>query len=204
MTAKTNQYVTRFVSGAEFKARTGSIISTFKRRTITYFTNLLVSARIIVSANGIQSNLTYQSVFVNDSWRGYRYSPSPAMLGQCKCSVAFDCLEERGLIWCAYGNNCTVGRTAWATPGLFRSCTSLDRVFHSDLRCFFNQTCVDTLVSLYNYDMPTRLPLPEATMGIRAMNSSVPSRFAPTDTMDTLFNDFLIEEWNIEDDFVIL
>lgn len=154
-----------------------------------------------LSANGIENNLIYQSVFVNDSWRGYRYSPAPATLDQCKCSVAFDCLEERGLIWCIYGNNCTVGTTAWVTPGLFKSCTDLGNVFDSDFRCFFNQTCVDKLLSLYNYDMPTRLPLPAATMDIRAMDSSVTSRFAPTDTVNKLFDDFLIEEWEIEADF---
>ena len=141
-------------------------------------------------------------MFVNDSWRGYRYSPAPATLDQCQCSVAFDCLEERGRIWCSYGNNCTVGTTVWVTPGLFKSCTPLDRVFVSDFRCFFDQTCVDTLISLYNYDMPTRLPLPEATMAIRAMNSSVTSRFGPNDTLNKLFDEFLIEEWEIETDFV--
>ncbi|CAF3077830.1 unnamed protein product [Rotaria socialis] len=54
---------------------------------------------------------------------------------------------------------------------------------------------------MYNVDMPDRLVLPEAALVISILNSLVPSRFKPTDSLATLFSQLMIEEWNIQGDF---
>ncbi|CAF2968146.1 unnamed protein product [Rotaria sp. Silwood2] len=49
--------------------------------------------------------------------------------------------------------------------------------------------------------MPNRLPLPEATLSITALNSSVSSSFLPTDMIDTIFNRLMVEEWKVDSNF---
>ncbi|CAF3112543.1 unnamed protein product [Rotaria sp. Silwood2] len=49
--------------------------------------------------------------------------------------------------------------------------------------------------------MPNRLPLPEATLAITALNSSVSSSFLPTDTIETIFNQLMVEEWKVDSNF---
>ncbi|CAF4177053.1 unnamed protein product, partial [Rotaria sp. Silwood2] len=54
---------------------------------------------------------------------------------------------------------------------------------------------------MYNVDLPKRSPLPAATLAITAMNSSVPSRFLPNDTISVMLSNLLIEEWQFNIDF---
>ena len=108
-------------------------------------------------------------------------------------------LEER--IACNHGNNCTVGTSVWTVPGVVDSCVRFNSLFLSDLRCFFDQSCVNKFLSFYNYDMPDRLPLSQKILDIRAMNSSILSRYALNDSMATIFSQLLVEEWKIEGNF---
>ncbi|CAF4968095.1 unnamed protein product, partial [Rotaria sp. Silwood1] len=57
------------------------------------------------------------------------------------------------------------------------------------------------ILSMYNVDLPKRSPLPAATLAITAMNSSVPSRFLPNDTISVMVSNLLIEEWQFNIDF---
>ena len=157
--------------------------------------------RSMLLASGMENELSYDSVQINGSWQGYRYSPGPLSVNACACSVDFVCPKPNGQIYCSYGHNCTVGTTAWIVPGLLKGCIYVDDIFLSDLRCFFDQVCLDKFISLYNYDLPSRPALPEATRTIRALSTKIPSRFSPNDTFDTIFNALMIEEWIIKGDF---
>ena len=163
--------------------------------------SLVSMVRSMLLASGMENELSYGSVQINGSWQGYRYSPASLSVNACACSVDFVCPKANGQIYCSYGYNCTVGTTAWITPGLLKGCIYVDDIFLSDLHCFFDQACLDKFISLYNYDLPTRLPLPEATRTMRALSSDIPSRFSPNDTFDTIFNALMIEEWIIKGDF---
>jgi hypothetical protein len=189
------------ISGAEFKARTDSLVTVFKARTMSHVITLLSLMTTTILYSGIVNGLQFQSLMINNSWRGYRYSPAPATMDECACSVDFNCQQTRGHFFCNHGHNCTIDTAVWIIPGWFSGCIQLDGVFVTDYRCFYNQTCVNKLLSLYNYDMPDRLPLPNAIVNIPVMNSSVPSRFALNDTLRTIFNELMIEEWTIKGNF---
>jgi hypothetical protein len=163
--------------------------------------SLVTMVRAMLLASGMENQLSYGSVQINGSWQGYRYSPASLSLNVCACSVDFVCPEPNGQIYCSYGNNCTVGTTTWILPGLLKGCVRVDDIYLSDLHCFFDQVCLDKLISLYNYDLPSRPPLPEATRTIRALSNDIPSRFSPNDTFDTIFKVLMIEEWTIHADF---
>lgn len=152
-------------------------------------------------SSGVQNNLTYESFYWNNSWFVARYSPAPTALNQCACSTNFQCPQARGLFACIHGNNCTAGTVVWTLPGMIRGCTTLDDMFLSDLRCFYNQTCVNTMFAMYNVDIPDRLPLPASILGTSAMNASVSSNFQITDNLAKLFSQLMVEEWNITGNF---
>jgi hypothetical protein len=185
----------------EFNARVNSVITTFKTRTANDFMLVISLTRLGLLASGTQNNITYKSSFVNDSWMIDRYSPAPSSLSTCSCSVLFDCSTVRGQFLCVHGNNCTADTVVWTVPGLLKGCVNIDNMLLSDLRCFYNQTCIDTMLSMYNVDMPDRLPLSPAILGTVALNNSVTSRFLPTDPLATLFSELMVEEWDIQGDF---
>ncbi|CAF2550922.1 unnamed protein product [Rotaria sp. Silwood2] len=152
-------------------------------------------------ASGIENGFKYQSLFVNDSWLVIHNSPSPLAFNSCACSVYPECATAYVGFECILGNNCTAGTTVWTVPGLILACTHYESMFSSDLRCFYDQVCFNTILSNYNVDMPDRLPLPASTLNIPVLNKSAPSRFSTTDSLDALFQQLAVEEWEIKGDF---
>jgi len=162
---------------------------------------LIAIIRIFLTGAALQGDMRYQSLMVNDSSVIRRYSPAPSALNACTCSVSMDCMKDGGKFLCINGNNCTAGTTVWTTPGLVTSCLNLDGMLKADLRCFYNQTCLDTFLSMYNVDMPTRAPLPAATLAIPILNSSALSHFLPNDTIGTVLWQLMVEKWFMESNF---
>ena len=98
---------------------------------------------------------------------------------------------------CQKDTNCTESTAAWTVPGVVSSCTTFETLFESDLRCFFNRTCLNILLSKYNVSIPNRSPLPPATLAINVLSHSIPSLFAPNDTIGTIYKQLMIEEWKV-------
>ncbi|CAF1630804.1 unnamed protein product [Adineta ricciae] len=197
-----DEFVTaQALSRLEFKARLEPVISTFKVRTTQIFAMLTALMRIFLAGTGVESGMTYQSLVINGTSSIRRYSPAPASLDACACSVSLDCPGPAGYFFCVKGNNCTAGTSVWATPGIRSSCLRIGGMLNTDLRCFFDQTCLDTVRSLYNVDMPTRLPLSAATLAVPVLNSSISSRFSPNDSFGTILDQLMVDEWIIEGNF---
>lgn len=171
-----------------------------KRNSI--FMALLQSTSIM--ASGIENGIQQQIFQVNGSWKSRYQSPAPSTFNECACSVAFDCpdpMRSGGQFICEYGYNCTLGTVVWSIPGIVKSCIFLEKILSSDLRCFFNQTCINIILSMYNVDLPKRSPLTAATLAITALNSSVPSRFLPNDTIFVIGSNLMVEEWQFSIDY---
>ena len=155
-------------------------------------------------ASGGESDMRFQTLIIDGKPSIRRYSPAPSALNVCACSVAFNCpdpLLTGGPFICQYGDNCTAGSTVWTVPGLSTGCTYYERLLGSDLRCFFNRSCIDTLLARYNVDMPKRLPLPMAAFQFTPLDSSRRSRFSPTTKIETLFREFMLEDWSVSPSF---
>ena len=190
------------ISGDQFNATTGSHIAQFQ--TTTKQNNLLTMslARVMLAASSTQSGMVFQSLDVNGGRIIRRHSPAPSTPDECRCSVAFSCRDPMYLgdqSLCHKGDNCTAG--AWAVPGVVSSCTTFETLFDSDLRCFFNRTCLNILLSKYNVSIPNRSPLPQATLAINVLSDSTSSLFAPNDTIGTIYKQLMIEEWKVVSDY---
>ena len=151
-------------------------------------------------AAGVESDMRFQTTVINGTPLIRRYSPAPPAFNVCACSVASSCpdpLFTGGPFLCEHGNNCTKGTTVWSVPGITNACTYYERLLTSDLRCFYNRSCIDTMLLLFNVDMPKRQLLPAAAFRFTPLDSSKPSKFTPTTKIEALFREFLVEEWPI-------
>ena len=186
------------VSGSEFETRASILVTEFQSRTKRDAFMIFSQQSIASMASGTENGISYQSFQVNNQWSIRRHSPPPAAYNACACSVAYSCPETTwsgGQFICKYGKNCTAGSVVWSIPGLIRGCTMFETVMSSDLRCFFNQTCLNLILSMYNVDMPARNPLPADTLAIQALNSSIPSPFQPDDPIRVLWQELLTIDW---------
>ena len=160
--------------------------------------------RRIISSSGVESGIKFQTLNRSGQLVLRRYAPALPAFNVCLCSVASNCPDSSwsgGMFICQHGNNCTAGTVVWRIPGLVKTCSSSDKLASSDLRCFYNQTCVDTMLSMLNVDMPSRAPLSASTLTVSALNSSILTSFQANDTLNTLFDRLMIEEWTMESDF---
>ena len=160
--------------------------------------NIHAVGRLSTVVSSAESGMHFQTFAVDGKSLIRRYSPAPPAFNVCACSVAFSCpdpLMTGAPFLCQYGDNCTAGTISWTVPGMITACTYYELLLGSDLRCFFNKTCIETMLSMYNVDMSRRLSLPEAAFRFVPLNSSVESRFLPTTKIQTLFDEFMLEEW---------
>ena len=150
-------------------------------------------------AAGVESDLRFQTLEINGKPSIRRYSPAPPAFNVCACSVVFNCLDPlytAGRFICQYGDNCMASTVVWQVPGMSDGCSYYERYMNSDLRCFYNQTCINVMLSMFNVDMPHRLPLPDAAFRFTPL-SSVGSKFQPATKLESIFRDFMLEEWKI-------
>jgi hypothetical protein len=144
--------------------------------------------------------MRFQTLTINGKSSIRRYSPAPPALNACACSVVFNCPDPfltGGPFICQYGDNCTNGSIVWTVPGISTGCTYYERLLGSDLRCFFNRSCINTMLAMYNVDMPKRSPLPSAAFQFTPLDSSIRSRFPPTTKIETIFREFMLEDWSV-------
>ena len=156
------------------------------------------------AGSGYESGMRFNWTEINGQTKLRRYSPAPTSFNSCACSIALDCPDEQwsfGQILCEHSKNCSNRTVVWNVPGLVKSCTFLQSFHVSDLRCFYDQHCVDTLLSMYNVDMPSRLPLPRTILNINILNSSTPSQFSPNTTILSILEQMAVDEWNITPNF---
>ena len=190
--------------GAIFLQRIISYFKSFQSDYRDRFNADNFVTRISLVAASIESDIRFQTLNVDNKLSIRRYSPAPPAFDVCACSVALNCpnpLMSGGIFKCQYGNNCTKGSVVWSVPGIPTACVYYERFLNADLRCFFNESCINTMLSMYNVDMPTRKRLPDAVFQYTPLNSSIPSNFPPTTKMDTLFSALLLESWSILPDY---
>lgn len=161
--------------------------------------------RTLLAASGLEGGVRFQSIENNDKVFLQRYLPAPSAFNACACSVAQYCPDPTwtgAQFLCHYGDNCTANSVIWSIPGFRKSCTTVDSTLRSDLQCFFNKTCLNILLSMYNVDMSKRQPLPPATLNISVLNSSALLSFRPNDTIEKIFNELMIDYWKIQVNYV--
>lgn len=97
---------------------------------------------------------------------------------------------------CAYSSTCITGMqiflddqfsTSWDVPGFYVGCFVVEALRQSDLRCFYNQSCLHDLLDY----MQTR-----SSITVDSLNSSSQSRFSMETSLGMIIDQLMVEEWN--------
>ena len=175
------------------------------RQSMKQSWQILISLlRTLLTGGGFEGGIQFQSVEINGKTLLQRYLPAPSAYNVCACSVARNCPDPTwsgAQFLCYYGDNCTAGSVVWSIPGLIKACTAADSFLGSDLRCFFSKTCLNMLLSMYNVDMSKRQALPPDTLNINILNTSTLVSFLPTDTIEKIFNELMVDDWTMRTNF---
>lgn len=97
---------------------------------------------------------------------------------QCTSDAVFDDKFEASTLH-VHGNRTKVS-------GISSGCLPVSSMLASTLTCFYDQTCLDTLLSFF--------PITERFSAMVVDNKS---RFSPTATIQSMVENLMIEEWNI-------
>ena len=183
------QYVSASVTSLQvFDLGTKVLISQFISSTTNEFLLLLSTLRDITQTNGLysarQTNYLFQRA--NDGTAVYSI---PAPFGNCSCVSTATCARESNI----YDSpNSTI---LFSVPGIYTGCYVVESLLQSDLRCFYNQTCINNLQSyLYSY-----LP-----MNVTSLDKSLLVRFFDNSTVQEFLDKLMVEEWKksiIYDDY---
>ncbi|CAF0722498.1 unnamed protein product [Adineta steineri] len=76
----------------------------------------------------------------------------------------------------------------FSIPGLRLGCFVVEGVLQSSLECFYNQTCLNNLQSYI---------ISPVSINIIPLNSSLPSQFNQTSTIQEIVNELMVDKWNL-------
>ncbi|CAF1094407.1 unnamed protein product [Didymodactylos carnosus] len=193
------------ISQRLFQSKTESTIQTFKQTTVSTFIRSLQLVQNITRGNSFMSGLLTNTqlslipfVLLPDSYYDYlQYSDRTynETIEQCDCRIEQFCFQQAAIYkitlpdydygWLQYIS--TAEEIGWQSiPGLYVGCYIADALLHSDLRCFYDQSCLSTLLKATQYPPDN----------ITSLNSSVTSQYTTTTSIDQLVRNLLIEQWN--------
>ncbi|CAF1045763.1 unnamed protein product [Rotaria sordida] len=122
---------------------------------------------------------------------------SSSMLNEtCRCDRTSDCVYPAGI----YNQSRAIipnevfsldVSPLFMIPGFQVGCVPQNALLQSTLECFYNQSCLDIVISLT-----------DALRTVSALNiSNSFSRFSPTTTIGILFDNLMVESWENSTDF---
>ncbi|CAF3070316.1 unnamed protein product [Rotaria sp. Silwood2] len=149
-----------------------------------FYTRSVPGSNIFVTYPAIypqQVDLTQSSLISNET---------------CRCDHTSDCVYPAGI----YNQSQAIipnqvfsldAPPLFMIPGFQIGCVPQNALFQSTLECFYNQSCLDIVISL--------------TGALRTVStlhfSNSSSRFSPTTTVAVLFDNLMIESWDNTTDF---
>ena len=174
------QYVSASVTSLQvFDLETKVLISQFISSTTNEFLLLLSTIRSTTQTNGLysarQTNYGLYALGPNSSIITYALS-----YGNCNCGSSAAC---------AYGSNIYDSPNTtilFSVPGIYTGCYVVESLLQSDLRCFYNQTCINNLQS-YLY--------PYLSMNVTSLDKSLLVRFFDNSTVQEFLDKLMVEEW---------
>ena len=100
-----------------------------------------------------------------------------------------------GMCSCQHDTTCTADAVIYLNdsllsprkvPGFYGACLILEAVRQSDLRCFFNQTCLDEFNTHFEIDEPFNLT---------HLDLSILRRFDAETTVGAILDELMVDEW---------
>ncbi|CAF1440744.1 unnamed protein product [Didymodactylos carnosus] len=193
------------ISKTFFESQAVKTIITFKQTIINSFKRSLLLIQSTTQGNTLMSYLLTNTVLVAAhpleyaSYEDYIYDYdriyNTTTNESCGCIETRSCFQQPAIysINSPYYDNhyyCYVSSNIaliWRIPGIYVGCYIVDAVLHSDLQCFYDQTCLSSLLNAIQYPLNNNVTL---------LNSSLTTRYNTTTTIGELVQNLMIEQWN--------
>ena len=116
-------------------------------------------------------------------------------------NVIFIAFQEYNACSCALSATCSrpsqIFNEAWTevifkVPGMFTGCYTLEALLQSNLHCFYNQSCLQELMSYISDTV---------FVNITAMNSSTNKHFLINATVKDLLDELMVDQWQWSADY---
>jgi len=95
---------------------------------------------------------------------------------------------------CSLDHNVSAGSVTfqldWQLERLHGGCSIINSVLKSSMECWFNKTCLGQLRKLFK---DASVSIPDS---VTPLNQTLSSRYYPSTSIETIFNEMMIEEWN--------
>ncbi|CAF4102018.1 unnamed protein product [Adineta steineri] len=175
-----SQYVSAFVTPSNvFQLQTDAFISQFKSATRNEFLLSLAMIRNTTQSNALLSGepLNFELFITEAEHLDY----FPRSYDNCTCASSGTCISQSPIY-----DLVNVDNILFLVPGLYTGCYIIESLLQSNLQCFYNQTCIDT-VQLY---------LGSSTLiNVTALDISLSNQFLENTTVADILDRLMVEEW---------
>jgi len=187
-----------------FNAQTEALIQYLKTTTIANVLRMDRFLALNIAYNHLESSLrTNYLVYSVPGSGGYTtytgyylsqdYKNMSDMDDYCSCDLTYNCSFQSGFYTTAvrYSNYyAPFPPPLYLVPGILSGCIPRFSIFQSTLKCFYNSNCLNIL-GLLGIN----------TLSLYPLNISIPSRFSVDTTIESMFDELLIEEWHNTSNF---
>ncbi|CAF4230900.1 unnamed protein product, partial [Adineta steineri] len=200
---------TTFVHGQiltndSFYSQINSLINTFIELTKNEYLYRMSLTNGLLHSNQYLSHTTTSTMFntVLREWSNEEYTIEividalytvNASNDTCYCVLDSTCNIDHNL----FVNTGSALSIVWGLDGIQGGCSIMDSVLKSSLLCWFENTCLNQLRLFVNAAQLPTLP------SIAPLDSTLSSRYFPNTSIEIIFNEIMIEEWNFSSPYSI-
>ncbi|CAF3976822.1 unnamed protein product, partial [Adineta steineri] len=163
-----------------FQVQTESLISDLRQTMANDFTLSFSTIRKTTQSNALlNGQLTNYALY---QLSGSIYTnAAPYEYGDCSCGSSATCISQSKIM------DYYSGTIYLYVPGIYIGCYIIESLLQSDLRCFYNQSCIDEL-------QPFLASFSQ--MNVSALDKSLLVRFVENSTVQEMMDELMIETWN--------
>ncbi|CAF1249178.1 unnamed protein product, partial [Didymodactylos carnosus] len=193
------------ISKTSCESQAENTINTFKQTTINTFKRSLLLIQSTTQGNTLMSYLLTNTMlvvhpteyvsyidYIYDYERIYNTTTNES----CSCIEAPTCFQQAAIYsisspyYESYSYTFYVSSSTaliFRIPGIYVGCYIVDALLHSDLRCFYDQTCLSSLLNAIQYPFNNNVAI---------LNSSLTTQYNTATTVGELVQNLMIEQWN--------
>ena len=175
-----NQFLTfNLQSNLIFQSQIETFLDQFRSSLINAFLLSISTIRQTTQTNKILSGLlTNFNLFTGQQ---NTILSSPQVYTNCSCDLSPTCVQQATIY------NHDENSTLFEVPGFYIGCYVIESLLQSNLRCFYNQSCIQQLQSYLTLT---------TTINVTQLNRSLLIHFKENSTVEDLINKLMIEKWN--------
>jgi hypothetical protein len=174
-----SQYISASVIPSQiFESQANASVSQFISSTANDFSFSLSTIRDTTQSNALFSGMVSNYGFYTPGGHGYT-STYVIWYGNCSCALSAECIDQSSVL--EYPS----GKVLFSVPGIYTGCYNIESLLQSDLRCFYNQSCINKILSYY-----TTVP----SMNIAALNKTLLVHFLENSTIQEVVDELMVEQ----------